>query len=128
MVKWGLNGRPVNEDSSSHNYVLPKRRKYKSTKKPLKRETIIQIINNDGLITNSMEIIVLARLVNINNHPISKAKIDVIDNNRLLKTLITSTEGYFTFYGGYIGRYHSFIFKFNGNSKFDSCNRSLVIV
>lgn len=124
MVKWGINGRPINEDNTPKKHT---RQNPKKPRKPRLKQAIIKIINDDELITENMEILVLARLVDVKNRPISNAKIDVIDNNCFLKTLITSSDGYFTFYGGYIGRYHSFIFKFNGNKKFNKCNRSLVI-
>ena len=129
MVKWGLNGRPISEDNSSNRSSnIPPKHKNKSHKRQkIKRTPHIKIINRGDLIDKNMEINVLARLLDTENKPIINAEIDVIDNNRFIRTLKTSSDGYFAFYGGYIGRYHSFVFSFKGNKKFNPCKKSLII-
>ena len=127
MVKCGLNGRPVYEnDEIKVSYRrIPSKRTHSVPK--IKKQCLITIVNNGEIIDKNMEINVLGRLLNKKGHPISNAEIKVIENHRIIRTLKTSSEGYFIFYGGYFTRYHSFIFSFKGNKKYKSSTKSLVI-
>ena len=128
MVRWGINGRPVSEDNSSGRNIPKKPPRRKPPRKPkTKLKSHIQIINKNEVIDKNMEINILARLLDENDKPIANAEIKVVDNNRFIRSLKTSAEGYFMFYGGYIGRYHSFVFSFKGNDKIKPCNSSLII-
>ncbi len=127
MIRWGLNGRPIYDDEIKvTTKQIPVKTTVNSSKK--RKKSYISIVNGDEIIDEHMEINVLGRLLDKNNRPISNVKIKVLDNHRFIRTLKTSSEGYFIFYGGYFNnRHHSFVFSFKGNKNYKSSSKSLVI-